>query len=1085
MDNLFGLSMTTIMIVLASIFAICLASVAYVALRNRLVFMLGLRNIPRRRAQSVLIVVGLMLASLIITASLATGDTIDRSITAAVYDGLGEVDEIVAVDIDDEAATRDQLYFSFAEFEELEAELEGNPNVDAMTPALTDTVNVYNREARLSEPTTSLAGVSVERVGAFGPYETVSGGSFDFSDLGEGQALINEELADNVDAGVGDTITIVAQGVEHDYEVGAVVKTTILGGDLQGGGPQGGGVSLSSRNGVVVPLTGAQRIVGRPGQINYILISNTGDEKSGAALTDEVITAVSPVFESDEAQVTNEIKPRISPTKLNNLEDAEEIGNIFSLIFVVFGLFSIAAGILLIFLIFVMLAAERRPEMGMARAVGMKRSHLIQQFISEGMAYDVGAAFVGTVLGVGVAFLLVTIMINLFEVDIPLEYSVSPRSLIVALCLAMSLTFITIFISSLNTSRLNIVAAIADLPQPTTRRRRGRGEIAVGFVLTLYVLGLITVPIIALTINALAGLALLLVMFVGALIPVLRRTLYRPLGLALGQHRGHVFSVMALVGGALLMLLGQSGDVLALFTMGFSLFVLGVVFFLTYLTKIPGRVLWTVASLVLLVFWLLPTDVQNTLFGELNGDFEMFFVSGVFIVIASTLFLVYNADLLLTVLTLIAGRFSSILPAVRMAVVYPLASRLRTGLTLAMFSLIMFALVVMAILNTSFLEAQSSDEAVGGWDVLVTTSPNTEISDLRGAIEAGGGSTDELADVGRVSLASLFGSEAEQVSWPSTADAEDEADTESGVVSLWAGDQEFLENNRMPLQVIAEGYADEAAVWQALAEDPTLAVVDASTITGFTNDGEEDVTFRIRGVDAGDNTMEPIEVALRNPLAGEETRVTVIGVLDETVILATGVFTSQQAVEPLYGDGDLNQFFVNTTEGADDKEVAKGIESTLVEQGVQGQSLQEILDDIQAQQEGFLYLLEGFMSLGLVVGVASLGVISLRAVVERRQQIGMLRAVGFRGSLVSLAFMLESGFIAFVGMGAGILAAFMLSYNLLNSDEISGSSQIHYVIPWGQIMLFAGLAFVASLIMTWFPARAASRVPVAEALRYE
>jgi FtsX-like permease family len=45
-----------------------------------------------------------------------------------------------------------------------------------------------------------------------------------------------------------------------------------------------------------------------------------------------------------------------------------------------FGSFSIAAGILLLFLIFVMLAAERRGELGIARAVGTRRRHLVQIF---------------------------------------------------------------------------------------------------------------------------------------------------------------------------------------------------------------------------------------------------------------------------------------------------------------------------------------------------------------------------------------------------------------------------------------------------------------------------------------------------------------------------------------------------------------------------------------------------------------------------------------------------------------------------------------------------------------------------------
>ena len=80
------------------------------------------------------------------------------------------------------------------------------------------------------------------------------------------------------------------------------------------------------------------------------------------------------------------------PTKQDALEAADEAGSAFMSFFTTFGTFSIAAGILLIFLIFVMLAAERRSEMGIARAVGTRRGHLVQMFLFEGAAYDLVAA---------------------------------------------------------------------------------------------------------------------------------------------------------------------------------------------------------------------------------------------------------------------------------------------------------------------------------------------------------------------------------------------------------------------------------------------------------------------------------------------------------------------------------------------------------------------------------------------------------------------------------------------------------------------------------------------------------------------
>ena len=79
----------------------------------------------------------------------------------------------------------------------------------------------------------------------------------------------------------------------------------------------------------------------------------------------------------------------------------ETDGNIFTTFFLVLGLFSIAAGMMLIFMIFVMLAAERKAEMGMARAVGAQRGNLVQSFVSEGMAYTLAGRPVGALLGVG------------------------------------------------------------------------------------------------------------------------------------------------------------------------------------------------------------------------------------------------------------------------------------------------------------------------------------------------------------------------------------------------------------------------------------------------------------------------------------------------------------------------------------------------------------------------------------------------------------------------------------------------------------------------------------------------------------
>src|SRR5207247_6344163 len=90
--TVFGVSMDAIMVVVLTLAIVVLLGVAFFAWRNPIILRLALRNIPRRRAQTLLIVLGLMLATLLITAAFGTGDTMTYSMRQAFTAGLGELD---------------------------------------------------------------------------------------------------------------------------------------------------------------------------------------------------------------------------------------------------------------------------------------------------------------------------------------------------------------------------------------------------------------------------------------------------------------------------------------------------------------------------------------------------------------------------------------------------------------------------------------------------------------------------------------------------------------------------------------------------------------------------------------------------------------------------------------------------------------------------------------------------------------------------------------------------------------------------------------------------------------------------------
>ena len=95
-----------------------------------------------------------------------------------------------------------------------------------------------------------------------------------------------------------------------------------------------------------------------------------------------------------------------------------------------------------------MLAAERKSEMGMARAVGMQRQQLIRLFMLEGAIYGLGSAIIGVLAGIGIGLLLIVAASNIFSGssdDFNLSGNVSSISVLTSFLLGSVITFATVF----------------------------------------------------------------------------------------------------------------------------------------------------------------------------------------------------------------------------------------------------------------------------------------------------------------------------------------------------------------------------------------------------------------------------------------------------------------------------------------------------------------------------------------------------------------------------------------------------------------------------------------------------------------
>jgi putative ABC transport system permease protein len=93
-------------------------------------------------------------------------------------------------------------------------------------------------------------------------------------------------------------------------------------------------------------------------------------------------------------------------------------------------------------------------------------------------------------------------------------------------------------------------------------------------------------------------------------------------------------------------------------------------------------------------------------------------------------------------------------------------------------------------------------------------------------------------------------------------------------------------------------------------------------------------------------------------------------------------------------------------------------------------------------------------------------------VVERRQQIGVLRAIGFRSGMVQLSFLIESSFLALSAIIVGTVLDLAVAYNFVIDARQSPSwSNLAFAPPWTASLIIFAAVYVIALATSYAPAR--------------
>lgn len=947
-------------LITAGVLAIAVGLPVFLLVRRPTLRRLAIRNATRRPRETFLVLLGSMLGTAIITSSFVVGDTLDGSIRRGAFNQLGPADVMVRT--------------VGGSPEELAGKL------SALDPALHDgLLRVASMRAPanstdeppLAEPNAIVLEMDFEAAKSFGGDPEATG--IEGATPAPGTAAIGADLARALELEVGETVVVNAFGQAEQLRVDRILPRLGLAGF--------GGLGSESFNLFVAPGTigrlrsGATVPSAPPSTL--VLLSAPGGVLEGARGSKPLVDAVEKALTDTPSQVV--------PIKADLLKEAEAVGGEFTELFGAIGFFSVLAGVLLLVNIFVMLAQERKTELGMLRAVGMRRAGLIGAFHLEGWMYALVSSLIGVVAGIGLGRIIVAVATGIFSrpgeiFSLELRFQPTLAGVISGFQLGFLISVFTVFVTAIWVSRLNVIRAIRDLPEPETD--------ATG----------------------------------------LRRL---------------ILGVANLLVGAAATFIGITGEAPLAVLAGPAIAATGLVQLLR--PFLPRRPLVSVAALAVIAWEVLAFQVLVETFDD--PPIQTFVVQGVCLTAAAVALVSQNQDIIGSALRRLRGGGSM---ALRLGLAYPLARKFRTGMTLSMYALVMFTLTFITVFSHLF-SAQIETftrQIAGGFDLISFSSPTQP---------APPEAVKQVEGVEDVAVLSQVGAE-----WKISR-SPDFRPWEIGTF-----DEVFIEHGVIELEKRAPEYADDNAAYRAVLADPNLVILP----TFFLAEG------------GGPPPSVPAigsNVTVRDPFSGRERELKVAA-HSEAGFGNRLPLVSPASLREVFGERVTpNVLRIVTAEGANATEVARRINAQFLSSGADARSFRDIASENVAQQQSFLRLMQGYLALGLVVGIAGLGVVMIRAVRERRRQIGVLRSLGFPANAVRRAFITESSFVAAEGITVGVILGLIVAWRLVTQGVFGG--RLEFSVPVWQMALLVLGTFLASILATATPAQQASRIRPAVALR--
>lgn len=198
-------------------------------------------------------------------------------------------------------------------------------------------------------------------------------------------------------------------------------------------------------------------------------------------------------------------------------------------------------------------------------------------------------------------------------------------------------------------------------------------------------------------------------------------------------------------------------------------------------------------------------------------------------------------------------------------------------------------------------------------------------------------------------------------------------------------------------------------------------------------------------------------------VSGQSFAVKIVGLLDTSILQGNVVISEKNFIRFFPDAGGYRFFFVDGQSAEALEPVATHMSRMFGDLGLEMRPGADRLNEFNAVQNTYLSIFSTLGGLGIFLGTVGLAIIVGRNVLERRGQLGVMRAVGFTREMLARMILAEHWFLHLFGVVLGFVAA-MIAVSPQLSKGAGG-------FPWGLLGGINGAVLLGGLIFCWLAAR--------------